>query len=118
MLLSSNGTGPPEIYTLSLHDALPICAARAHYRGDQHIRELGRDAAIALPSDSLRIDPDVRRAEQIRQKTPRVLQARLDVGVEKLVFRSLHRSFPPRVRAAVRRRIPTTSHQRAGVAVQ
>src|SRR5690606_19871697 len=85
-------------------------AARAHYRGDQHIRELGRDAAIALPSDSLRIDPDVRRAEQIRQKTPRVLQARLDVGVEKLVFRSLHRSFPPRVRAAVRRRIPTTSH--------
>src|SRR5690606_40024158 len=68
MLLSSNGTGPPEIYTLSLHDALPICAARAHYRGDQHIRELGRDAAIALPSDSLRNDPDVRRAEQIRQK--------------------------------------------------
>src|SRR5690606_27170396 len=67
-------------------------AARAHYRGYQHIRELGRDAAIALPSDSLRIDPDVRRAEQIRQKTPRVLQARLDVGVENLVFGALHRS--------------------------
>src|SRR2546430_10456828 len=37
-----NDTATTEIYTLSLHDALPICAARAE--GEQQPRDSGADA--------------------------------------------------------------------------
>src|SRR5687768_17984558 len=35
MVFFFNGTATTEIYTLSLHDALPICAARAVDHGSQ-----------------------------------------------------------------------------------
>src|SRR5258708_27071756 len=44
-----NDTAPPEIYTLSLHDALPILAARTKTLGRDHLppqHELGRRPAL------------------------------------------------------------------------
>src|SRR5438874_10241997 len=33
-----NHTAPPDLYTLSLHDALPICKHLAHADGDESLR--------------------------------------------------------------------------------
>src|SRR5690349_22795092 len=38
-----NDPAPTEIYTLSLHDALPIWPARLHRRRDPPLRRGGRD---------------------------------------------------------------------------
>src|SRR2546429_8676720 len=48
-----NDTATTEIYTLSLHDALPICAVRAFHQramGVIQLRRAGRDADMAGPA--------------------------------------------------------------------
>src|SRR5207249_5967288 len=61
-LLSFPPPFPPEISTLSLHDALPIC-------GDHHaVRHLGRDQAA----------PDPAQIVAVRQVQPAVLAERGD----------------------------------------
>src|SRR5438270_14004834 len=48
-----NDTAPPEIYTLSLHDALPICdCAHAHFT-DQLDADAGRGIAVFQVVDEL-----------------------------------------------------------------
>src|SRR5476651_2807351 len=39
-----NDTATTEIYTLSLHDALPICCFVQRQRGSNHIGEIGGEA--------------------------------------------------------------------------
>src|SRR3712207_7065169 len=45
-----NDTATTEIYTLSLHDALPICPGRCYKKGPGH-RRLG---PLSMPSQSMR----------------------------------------------------------------
>src|SRR3712207_8957175 len=46
-----NDTATTEIYTLSLHDALPICVVYLH-PGRQRHRPIGRDVAVDLLDDA------------------------------------------------------------------
>src|SRR5258706_12885629 len=59
-----NDTATTEIYTLSLHDALPICALRHRHRvlalvGRQHAAEL-----VMLPILDQQVGPGIDRSEE------------------------------------------------------
>src|SRR2546425_1103694 len=63
-----NDTAPTEIYTLSLHDALPICSRRCARRGVDSRTRSGPD----LRGDSAaRLRWQARRAAAIRARLPR-----------------------------------------------
>src|SRR5258708_15299443 len=48
MFFFFNDTATTEIYTLSLHDALPICLAALGGKGDEHLGCQRRNEAIAF----------------------------------------------------------------------
>src|SRR5436309_8975337 len=57
VLLFFNDTATPEIYTLSLHDALPICGMSEYPAWMQrHADELARAAEIGLDRKSTRLN--------------------------------------------------------------
>src|SRR2546430_5342056 len=66
MFFFFNDTATTEIYTLSLHDALPICtknreAWNAYIQGRHYLNRLSSDGlkqAIAFMQEAIRLDPD------------------------------------------------------------
>src|SRR6185369_5556194 len=63
-----NDTATTEIYTLSLHDALPICIPPEDILAQLDpgpIPVAPTQVAVGMPADLLRRRPDVRRAERL-----------------------------------------------------
>src|SRR3712207_9166794 len=53
-----NDTATTEIYTLSLHDALPICGVVRHPQGEAEQADDGADQAFGLPERQAEHGPE------------------------------------------------------------
>src|SRR3712207_8592628 len=53
-----NDTATTEIYTLSLHDALPICGVVRHPQGEAEQADEGADQAFGLPERQAEHGPE------------------------------------------------------------
>src|SRR3712207_8782231 len=62
MFFFFNDTATTEIYTLSLHDALPICGAIAEFSGKELIQ--GEPDASSFPTGGIRATFEARRSEE------------------------------------------------------
>src|SRR5439155_20129477 len=69
-LYSSTSTGPPELYTLSLHDALPICPTSPSRPGRARRR---RQASRRREPRRARRSPSPRASRRARQRLRRAL---------------------------------------------
>src|SRR2546422_5046423 len=70
-----NDTATTEIYTLSLHDALPICPSHAPINGGQHGLDLGQTVLSHIP-DAAEVGAGLGRQRRSEEHTSE-LQSRL-----------------------------------------
>src|SRR5438034_2917749 len=67
-LFSFNPTAPTDIYTLSLHDALPICLGRSHWTADPAV-EIGFLFPDDLACDRRVVGAAINRSVRDRKST-------------------------------------------------
>src|SRR5438034_6136196 len=77
-LFSFNPTAPTDIYTLSLHDALPICLGRSHWTADPAV-EIGFLFPDDLACDRRVVGAAINRS--VRDSREHVMHARHSVDV-------------------------------------